>query len=478
MRASEVSAGRANDASADRASQTSAVTATQRNADIDAPAPQSDFLVRAARSPAPAVAAALLLRLGFLWLAHQSANFFSVGQEAGNIAWALARGDGFSSPLVGMQGPTAWVAPVYPVLLALGFKLLSMNPYHVVIFGQVLNSIFSALTCCPIYLIARKLFGARVALASSWTWALLPTAILFPLEWIWDQSLSAFLLTALIFATLHLSSELPCATARSGRSRLLWAAYGLGWALALLTNPAMGFLLPIFLAWIIWQGHNDGAAWKGPIAIAVLTCVLGIMPWTARNYAAFGQFVPVKSNFGLEFWLGNNPDVKMIWTWWRSPASDTAESAELHRLGEIPYMREKQGEALQFIKAQPGTFFNASFDRFVDTWTALWDERADPWVNALGAGGLYVALCSVFSLLAFLGLLLARRADAAQTFPLSAAMLLFPVTYYVTHSAVRYRHPVDPIMTILAVYAVSTSCARLQSKGVILSEAKNRSVRR
>src|SRR5438105_908623 len=340
MRASEVSAGRANDASADRASQTSAVTATQRSADIDAPAPQSDFLVRAARSPATAVVAALFLRLGFLWLAHQSANFFSVGQEAGNIAWALARGDGFSSPLVGMQGPTAWVAPVYPVLLALGFKLLSMNPYHVVIFGQVLNSIFSALTCCPIYFIARKLFGSRVALASSWTWALLPTAILFPLEWIWDQSLSAFLLTALIFATLHLSSELPCATARSGRSRLLWAAYGLGWALALLTNPAMGFLLPIFLAWIIWQGHNDGAAWKGPIAIAVLTCVLGIMPWTARNYAPFGQFVPVKSNIGLEFWLGNNPEVKMIWTWWRSPASDTAESAELHRLGEIPYMRE------------------------------------------------------------------------------------------------------------------------------------------
>ena len=44
----------------------------------------------------------------------------------------------------------------------------------------------------------------------------------------------------------------------------------------------------------------------------MLTCVLGIVPWTARNYAAFGQLVPVKSNFGLEFWLGNNPDVKII----------------------------------------------------------------------------------------------------------------------------------------------------------------------
>jgi Dolichyl-phosphate-mannose-protein mannosyltransferase len=408
------------------------------------------------------LAAALLLRLVCLYLAHSSENFLAVGQEAGNVAWALARGDGFSSPLVGMQGPTAWVAPVYPFLLALGFKLLSMNPYHVVIFGQVLNSIFSALTCWPIYLIGTKLFSPRVAMASCWTWAVLPTGILFPLEWIWDQSLSALLLTALICATLYLCVEPPpwrtreIEAARGVRGGLVWPAYGIIWALALLTNPAMGLLLPVFLAWIAWQRHKAGAAWKGPITIAVLACVLGIAPWTARNYAAFGQLVPVKSNFGLEFWLGNNPEVNVIWTWWRSPASDAAESAELHRLGEIPYMREKQSEALQFIAAHPGSFLDASFDRFVDTWTALWDERADPWVNALGAGTFYVVFCSLFSLLAFLGLLLARRADAAQTFPLSAALLLFPVTYYFTHSAVRYRHPIDPVITILAVFATTS----------------------
>jgi hypothetical protein len=64
--------------------------------------------------------------------------------------------------------------------------------------------------------------------------------------------------------------------------------------------------------------------------------------------------------------------------------------------------------------------------------------------------------------MAFLGLLLARRADALQAFPLSAALLLFPVTYYITHSAVRYRHPIDPVMTILAVYAASCVHAKLQ----------------
>src|SRR6266705_5873296 len=129
---------------------------------IEISPPAEEFVQAALRSPATAVAVALLLRLVFLYLAHDSCgNLFPVGQEAGNVAWSFALGHGFSSPLIGMQGPTAWVAPVYPLLLALGFKLLSMNPYHVVIFGQVLNSIFSALTCWPIYLLAKSSSAAE-----------------------------------------------------------------------------------------------------------------------------------------------------------------------------------------------------------------------------------------------------------------------------------------------------------------------------
>jgi 4-amino-4-deoxy-L-arabinose transferase-like glycosyltransferase len=454
------------------------VNASPVNSAVTILSPREDSIQAGLRSPAAAVAVALVLRLGCLYLAHQAGgNFFSVGQEAGNVAWSLALGHGFSSPLVGMQGPTAWVAPVYPFLLALGFKLLSMNPYHVVVFGQVLNAIFSALTCWPIYLLAKKLFSLRVAVASGWTWAVLPTAILFPLEWIWDQSLAALLLTALLCATIYLSAE-PSAQAApkigdAWRNTLLWAAYGIGWAFTLLTNPAIGLLLPVLLLWLAWKRHKTGAPWKSPVAIVLLTCVLGVVPWTVRNYAAFGRFVPVKSNFGLELWLGNNPDVKIIWTWWRSPASDAAESNELHRLGEIAYMREKQSEALKFILAHPGAFLDSSFDRFVDTWTALWDQRADPWVNALHAGTAYVCFCSAFSLLALLGLLLARRADALETFPLSAAMLFFPVTYYITHSAVRYRHPIDPVMTILAVYAAAYAYEKVAGKTRIQIEGRS-----
>jgi hypothetical protein len=82
-------------------------------------------------------------------------------------------------------------------------------------------------------------------------------------------------------------------------------------------------------------------------------------------------------------------------------------------------------------------------------------------------------LCSVFSVLALLGLLLARRADPLETFLLSAAMLFFPLTYYITHSAERYRHPIDPVMTILAVYAAAWAYAKVTGKAQIRIEGSS-----
>ena len=36
----------------------------------------------------------------------------------------------------------------------------------------------------------------------------------------------------------------------------------------------------------------------------IVACVL---PWTVRNYKAFGQFVPLNTNAGFVFFWGNHP---------------------------------------------------------------------------------------------------------------------------------------------------------------------------
>ena len=78
------------------------------------------------------------------------------------------------------------------------------------------------------------------------------------------------------------------------------------------------------------------------------------------------------------------------------------------------------------------------------------------------AGTAYIWLTSALSLLAFAGLILAWRSFGWEAAPIWIAPILFPITYYLTHSVLRYRHPIDPALTVLAVCAL----ARARSFGL------------
>lgn len=45
--------------------------------------------------------------------------------------------------------------------------------------------------------------------------------------------------------------------------------------------------------------------------------------------------------------------------------------------------------------------------------------------------------------------------------PFASVMLMFPVVFYVTHTSGRYRYPMDPIMAILAVFAIAYPLSQL-----------------
>ncbi len=51
----------------------------------------------------------------------------------------------------------------------------------------------------------------------------------------------------------------------------------------------------------------DQARTKPFAAVAAITCLVVISPWTIRNYAAFGQLVPVRTGGALQLWIGNAP---------------------------------------------------------------------------------------------------------------------------------------------------------------------------
>ncbi|PYX26153.1 MAG: hypothetical protein DMG87_00300 [Acidobacteria bacterium] len=115
---------------------------------------------------------ALSLRLGVIFITH-TYNFktvddnFSFGYEMGRIGRSLASGQGFANPFNETTGPTAWEPPLYPFLIAGVFKGFGIYTRSSALALLILNSIFSALTCIPIFLIARRCFNENVAV---WAW--------------------------------------------------------------------------------------------------------------------------------------------------------------------------------------------------------------------------------------------------------------------------------------------------------------------
>jgi 4-amino-4-deoxy-L-arabinose transferase-like glycosyltransferase len=304
-------------------------------------------------SPALAVAAAYTLRMVLLWLSHRGEDllhprFVAVGLEAQLVASSLAADKGFFGPYPHYEAPTACIAPVYPFLLAIGDKLFHFTSYGSTLFGQCMNCLFSAATCWPIFSIAKRVFSRRIGLASAWLWVFFPYAVLLPLEWTWDQSLSAFLLALIVCATFRL---------RESASSLGLTSYGLLWALAALVNPTLCVLLPFLLIWLIVQPPQNRGFSLASAAQVVVFFVLALLPWTIRNYYTLDGVFFVKSNFGLEFWLGNNPAVKDIYSAERHPATNQVELISLILNGEPNYNREKEREAVAYIEKAPSRLF-------------------------------------------------------------------------------------------------------------------------
>src|SRR5690242_4427847 len=155
---------------------------------------------------------ALCIRIGFALLYLHSAPKQALGVipflfEPGNIAYSVAHGNGFSSPLRVDTGPTAWMAPVYPLLVAAIFKLWGSYTFSAYLAAVSLNIGCSVLTCLPVFWVGKQVSGTGVAAGATWLWAIFPNAILLPVESMWDASLAALLCATILWQTLTLAGN-------------------------------------------------------------------------------------------------------------------------------------------------------------------------------------------------------------------------------------------------------------------------------
>jgi|HubBroStandDraft_1064217.scaffolds.fasta_scaffold12558_2 4-amino-4-deoxy-L-arabinose transferase-like glycosyltransferase len=401
------------------------------------------------------VLVALAIRLGVMvfLLPEQldpQRDHWHFGYEAGRIARSIVEGRGFSSPLFEDTGPTAWMTPVYPYLVAGVFKLFGTYTKASAIVLLSLNALMSALVCILVFLIARVSFGDRVAKWSGWAWAFCPYAIYFPVERIWETWLATLLLCLLFLITLNLENE----------NRLWkWTVFGLLWGLAALTSPALLSVLPFLAGWVIYRRQRRGQRWFAVNVVATIACIAVLSPWFIRNYEVFHRVVPFRDNLGIVLRLGTKGNTSYWGPYELGPWHNEQEWNEFKQFGELAYFDKKKQQAFEFIHAHPGWYVWTSFRRAVFLWTGYWSLDRD-YLKQEPLDPPNILFCTTLTVLALLGLWRALRADCSGTAPYALVLFSFPLIYYITSPEVYYRRPIDPFFVILAVVALLPTQAR------------------
>ena len=372
----------------------------------------------------------------------------------GRVARSLVDGHGFGNVFAD-TGPTAVVSPVYAYLLAGVFRLLGTYTPASIVTALALNSLFSALTCIPVFLLARRCFNLRTAKWAAWGWAFSPYGIYYGADWAWSTCLVTLLLAILFLWALRLEGSV---------SLWDWLGFGALGGAAALTEPVVLSVVPLLGLWTCWQRFRRRQSWVLPITVAALAAVAVMTPWFVRDYETFHQFIPIRSGFGLELYIGNSAE-SLHWVD-RSlhPNHSDAELVEYAQRGELAYMTHKAQQAKQYIRGHPAQYVFRVLRRVVYIWTGFWSfNRAYLAEEPLDVPNIF--LSTTMTVLALAGLRQVyrvnlsresgRRTNADLTARFALVFIFFPLAYYFSHPETYYFRPVDPLIVVLAAYFVT-----------------------
>jgi hypothetical protein len=380
---------------------------------------------------------------------------FDAGDAAGydRIAVNVVEHGVYSLDTAAPYRPTVVRAPLLPLSAAAIFAMFG-HQYRAWQALQIVLSIATALL----------LFGALRRAAPALAWPAFLLALLSPFDALYTGALLAETLTTFFLVA---AVCLPWY-----RFRGCWLAAGACAGAAALGRDVY-MLLPFALAGAVMivppapMSARRRAASAGAL---LLGAVLAIAPWTARNYAVSGHFIPIsKGVMGVTLWVGSwarNGD-------WQT-SGDPAFPPEAYRFGgralvEKTWRAPDQTRdsvfrrlAMEHYTRQPGAVARAWVTRYPRMWVGtryeLFSFRPEPlapgrplWVAV--KGGLFVLNALVLAA-ALAGAVILLRRRWPSLLWLAAPVLYNALIYVPFHnSETRYSQPVYPLLLILAAAA-------------------------
>lgn len=348
----------------------------------------------------------------------------------------------WSTTPYGDPHPTMTKAPLYPVLVGVGYSVLGEN-YDRVLTAQTL---IGPVTVALSWVLARRLFGPKVGVAAAFVVAL------YPYTWQYETRLySEAIAVPLVMLALILFLE-----REPTRARVVLMGLTLG--LLMLTRPALAYLIVgVAVAWVLMVGWRRGLAATG---VALVVGVLVLMPWMIRNNAEYDSFPLISWQDAAALYGTFNDEAAQDpvnpYAWRASNARDAPLFRPENRMEEDELRSKLNHNAIEFIKDHPDSLFKSFY------WNGLvrfWDLRDPSDVvddvrfegrtrQVAGAG---LPLYWLMLALAVVGLFLFRRRKGLVRPVLAIALAASLV--HTSVSLTRYRSVLEPLIVILACAA-------------------------
>ena len=247
---------------------------------------------------------------------------------------------------------------------------------------------------------------------------------------------------------------------------------GLSLGIATLLRQSVLPWVAVVLAWLLYVGYRYRVVRMAVVVIltSTLTLSLLLVPFTARNVRAYGQFLLLNSNAGYAMYSAQHP---MHGTSFQEFAAAPLPADLVSRgLNEAQWDRELMRRGIGFVLADPGRYLLLSLSRAGDYFDFLPNPDTSLLHNLgrLGSFGLFLPFMLYGIFLEVKGKAKGedRAKDEARGPFLTSALALtlaFVIFYSLLHiftwAMPRYRLPVDAVLLIFAAQGLVDLACRV-----------------
>ena len=335
---------------------------------------------------------------------------------------------------------TVFMMPGLPFSLA--FFVRIFGKFGGITGYRVFQAIVQTGSLYLVFLIARKIFNSRVAVA-----AVIISALCIADYWVTNlilsESLFKFFVLLLVYFSIYAIEE---------KSTKYYIFGGIAWALGTYFRPTIAtFPIIILIMWIIMKYSIKEMFKYGTIVVAIF-CIM-MSPWWIRNYSVFHKFIPLTLATGNPMLQGTFINYDQT-----TKATDGLDYSQFKYTGKEYDNNKVEMEMSKYrlknlVPKQPLKFlewYTLGKTFYQIRWPFIWTTFLGvPFVLA----GLWHYLILIFGVVGAVMFYKDKNKNILGKI-ISSMVIYFIVVYLPFYAFERYFYPAIPFVIIFAAYGV------------------------